>query len=114
MAMFAAVGFLAVLAAGEGFFEAVPRFSVEGWMAVLFMGASSGVGYFLWLWALKYETPTRVTVFLALSPVTAAVLGVLFLGEGMSPLTIAGLACVALGLWTATSRTWNRHVPSGR
>jgi drug/metabolite transporter (DMT)-like permease len=104
IAMFAGAGFLAVLAAGEGFFAAAPRLTFEGWVAVLFMGIGSGVSYFLWLWALKYETPTRVTVFLALSPVTAAVLGVLFLGENVTPLTIAGLGCVALGLWIATSR----------
>lgn len=103
IAMLAAIGFLSVLAAGEGFFEGLPRFTPGGWLAVLFIGASSGVGYFLWLWALSRGTPTRVTVFLALSPVTAAVLGVPFLGEGVTLLTVAGLACVAFGLWAASS-----------
>src|SRR5207244_2843086 len=69
LAMFAAVGFLGVFAAGQGFFNSPPRFTVAGWLAVLFIGASSGVGYFLWLWALRRGTPTRVTVFLALSPI---------------------------------------------
>jgi drug/metabolite transporter (DMT)-like permease len=54
----------------------------------------------LWLWALKNIAATRVTVFLALSPITAAALGVVFLGEaGM----LAGVACVAAGLWVANS-----------
>jgi drug/metabolite transporter (DMT)-like permease len=105
-AMFAAIGFLALLAAGDGFFANPPRFSLGGWLAILFIGVSSGVGYFLWLWALKHGTPTRVTVFLALSPLTAAVLGVFLLGEHFSLLTGAGLACVALGLWAASS---NQH-----
>ena len=35
---------------------------------------SSGAGYFAWLYALKHEAPTRVTVFLALNPPTAAFL----------------------------------------
>jgi drug/metabolite transporter (DMT)-like permease len=100
-AMLAAVGFLAVLAAGEGFFRALPRFTTQGWLAVVFIGVSSGVGYFLWLWALGRTTPTRVTVFLALSPVTASGLGAAFLGEQITPLTLAGLACVAFGLWLA-------------
>ncbi|HZC77325.1 MAG TPA: DMT family transporter [Ktedonobacterales bacterium] len=100
-AMLAAVGFLAVLAAGEGFFRALPRFTAQGWLAVVFIGVGSGVGYFLWLWALGRTTPTRVTVFLALSPVTAAGLGAAFLGEQITPLTLAGLACVACGLWLA-------------
>jgi drug/metabolite transporter (DMT)-like permease len=68
-AMLASVLFLAVLATGEGFFAAPPRF--------------------------------QVTVFLALSPVTAAVLGVLFLAEPVSAGALLALACVAAGLWLA-------------
>lgn len=48
-AMLASVGFLAVLAADEGFFDSLPRFTAGGWLAVFFIGASSGVGYYLWL-----------------------------------------------------------------
>ena len=100
-AMLASVLFLAVLAAWEGFFDAVPRFTPAGWLAVLFIGASSGLGYYLWLWALRHTTPTEVTVFLALSPVTASALGALLLAEPVSVLFLLGLACVALGLWLA-------------
>ncbi len=100
-AMLASVGFLAILAAREGFFRAWPRFTPGGWLAVLFIGASSGVGYFLWLWALRHTTPTRVTVFLALSPVTAAGLGAGLLGEALPAAMLLGLGCVVLGLWLA-------------
>ncbi len=101
LAMLASVGFLALLAAGEGFFGGLPRFTGHGWLAVLFIGVSSGIGYYLWLWALGRTTPTRVTVFLGLSPITATALGALLLGERVSPLLAAGLACVVLGLWIA-------------
>jgi drug/metabolite transporter (DMT)-like permease len=100
-AMLASVGFLAVLAAGEGFFNSLPRFTVGGWLAVLFIGINSGIGYYLWLWALGHTSPTRVTVFLSLSPLTATALGALFLGEKISSIFLLGLACVALGLWLA-------------
>jgi drug/metabolite transporter (DMT)-like permease len=100
-AMLASVGFLAVLAAGEGFFASWPRFTAGGWLAVVFIGISSGVGYYLWLWALNHTTPTKVTVFLALSPITAAGLGALLLAERISTMSLLGLACVALGLWLA-------------
>ena len=100
-AMLASVGFLALLAAGEGSYAAMPHLSGPGWLAILFIGFSSGVGYFLWLWALKHASATRVTVFLSLSPVTAAALGALFLGETVSTTFLAGLAAVALGLWFA-------------
>jgi drug/metabolite transporter (DMT)-like permease len=101
LAMLASVGALVPLAWAEGFFTAVPRLTSAGWATVLFIGASSGIGYFLWLLALKGTTPTRVTVFLALSPITAAVLGALLLGEPLSVAALAGLALVVLGLVAA-------------
>jgi drug/metabolite transporter (DMT)-like permease len=100
-AMVAAVAFLAVLAAPYGFFTSAPRFSFGGWLAVLFIGVGSGAGYFLWLWALDNTTPTRVAVFLALGPVTATLLGATLLGETISTAFLAGLVCVAAGLWLA-------------
>lgn len=100
-AMLASVAVLAVFAAGEGFFRAPPQFTPGGWLAVAFIGVSSGIGYYLWLWALNHTTPTKVTVFLALSPVTATFLGALFLGETVTAASLAGLAGVALGLWLA-------------
>ena len=104
LAMLASLGFLAVLAAGEGFFDAWPRFTPAGWLAVMFIGAGSGVGYVLWLWALKHTTPTKVAAFLALSPLTAAILGALLLGESISMPVVLGLSCVVCGLWLAHAR----------
>ena len=101
LAMLASVGFLAVLASREGFFAGWPRFTVGGWAAVLFIGLGSGVGYVLWLWALGNAPATQVTVFLALSPFTAALLGALFLGEPVTLPAALGLVCVGLGLWLA-------------
>jgi drug/metabolite transporter (DMT)-like permease len=100
-AMLASVAFLAVWAGAEGFFSAMPRFTPGGWLAVFFIGIGSGAGYYLWLWALGHATPTEVTVFLSLSPLTAAVLGAFFLGERISTASLAGMSCVGLGLWLA-------------
>ena len=100
-AMVASVAFLVLFAAGEGFFQAAPHYTAGGWLAVLFTGISSGIGYYLWLWALNHTAATNVTVFLALSPVTATLLGAFFLAEPMTSTTLAGLLCVALGLWLA-------------
>lgn len=104
LAMLAAVLFLGVLAAWEGFFAHWPRFTGAGWAAVVFIGVASGVGYYLWLWALTHTSPTRVTVFLCLSPVTAALLGAWLLAERLSLFLLAGVACVAIGLWLAHRR----------
>jgi drug/metabolite transporter (DMT)-like permease len=98
LAMLASVAFLAVLAIPEGMMATLPRLGAAAWLAVFFIGLSSGIAYFGWLWALGRLPPTQVTVFLSLSPITAALLGAVFLGERLSPLTLAGLAAVVGGL----------------
>jgi drug/metabolite transporter (DMT)-like permease len=101
-AMLASVLFLALLALAEDWPARVGTFSVQSWTAVVFIGVSSGVGYFWWLYALKHESPTRVTVFLALNPVTAALLGWASLGEALHPAVWGALGLIAFGLWLAT------------
>jgi len=101
-AMLASVLFLAVAALAEGWPARVMGFGGATWAVVAFVGLSSGLGYFWWLHALKHEAPTRVTVFLALNPVTAAVLGWAVLGEPLPPQLLAALALIAGGLWLST------------
>jgi drug/metabolite transporter (DMT)-like permease len=115
-AMFASVLFLAVAALGEQWPARVPALSATAWGVVLFIGVSSAVGYFWWLHALKHESPTRVTVFLALNPVTATVLGVLLLGEPLHAGLLLALAAIAIGLWLATRPTTAgvRRAPDNR
>lgn len=104
-AMLSSVGFLSGLAGMEGLFTEPPRLDPKGWTVVICIGLSSGIAYVLWLWALKHASPTRVTVFLSLSPVTAALLGVWILGEPFTPGVLLGLAGVVGGLWLATRST---------
>lgn len=110
LAMLASVLFLMALALAEHWPTRVAHLAAAAWWPVLFIGVSSGVGYLLWLYALKHESPTRVTVFLALNPVTAAVLGWWLLGERVDSWGWAALACIAAGLWLSTrapaGRTW--------
>ncbi|MBM3645742.1 MAG: DMT family transporter [Alphaproteobacteria bacterium] len=100
-AMVAAVAALAASAGAEGFFAEVPSFRVSVWFAILVAGLSSGLGYFLWLWALARASPTRVTVFVGTGPLAAALLGWWFLGEPLSPLFGAAILCLGAGLWLA-------------
>lgn len=104
LAMLASVGFLAIPAAGEGFFGSLPQITLTGWAAIVFIGISSGFGFFLWLWALRHTTPTRVTVFLALSPITAAALGGVLLDEELSAMLALAVLFVAGGLWLVHRR----------
>ena len=100
-AMAAAAAALLVPAALGDLFIAPAQLSASAWAAIVFIGISSGSFYVVWLWALKTIAATRVTVFLALSPITAAVLGVTLLGEPVTAMMIAGVVCVAAGLWVA-------------
>ena len=100
-AMAAAAAALLVPAAFDDLTIAPFSLTAGAWAAIVFIGLSSGGGYVLWLWALKTIAATRVTVFLALSPITAAVLGAVFLGEAVTGMMIAGVVCVAAGLWVA-------------
>ena len=102
LAMVASVVLLAGPAGLEGHFTEGTRLDQRGWIVVLMIGLSSGVGYVLWLWALKHTTPTRVTVFLSLSPITASLLGALILDEPFTLGVLLGLAGVVGGLWLAT------------
>lgn len=104
-AMLASVGFLALLAAYEGVFTQWSGYSPGGWAAVIFIGLSSGIGYYGWLWALRHAPPTQVTVFLGLSPITAALVGALFLAEPLTLPLLGGLAVLLLGLWLALRPT---------
>jgi len=101
-AMLASVLFLAVIALGEDWPARLRGLSPGAWGVVAFVGLSSGIGYFWWLYALKHESPTRVTVFLALNPVTAALLGWAWLGEPLPAQIVAALALIAAGLALAT------------
>lgn len=108
-AMLASVCVLAVLALAENWPSRVVVLSGQAWAVVTFIGVASGIGYFLWLYALKHESPTRVTVFLALNPVTAALLGAWVLGEAITPWAVAAMALIAIGLWLATRGAAPRH-----
>jgi len=111
-AMLASVLFLAALALGEQWPARVFTFSGQAWAAIAFIGVSSGIGYFWWLYALKYESPTRVTVFLALNPLTAALLGWALLGEALHPAVLGALVLIAAGLWLS-ARPASTRVPAG-
>jgi drug/metabolite transporter (DMT)-like permease len=102
-AMAAAAIALFPFAALDDLFVAPAKLSLSAWAAIVFIGLSSGTFYVVWLWALKTIPASRVTVFLALSPITAIVLGVVLLGEPVTAGMTAGVACVAGGLWVANS-----------
>jgi drug/metabolite transporter (DMT)-like permease len=104
LAMGAAVAALAPAASAEGLAAQGRLLTPAQWAAVVAIGLSSGVSYWVWLWALKHAAPTKATTFLALSPVTAALIGLLALGEPISAGLVVGVVCILLGLVLTASR----------
>lgn len=98
-ALGAAVASLALGTWLEGGFMRLPHVSAAGWGALIAIGASSGIGYWLWLWALRHADASRVTLYLALSPLTALLLGTVVLGESVPARLWLALALVGAGLW---------------
>ena len=79
--------------------SALPAFSSAGWMAVLFLGTIAGaVQFSLFMWALRWLPPTTTVLYLTLNPITAMVLGVVMLGESLTPELVAGILLVLTGI----------------
>lgn len=72
--------------------------SLGVWGLVLLVGLSSGVGYLLWFHAIGSMSATAVTAFLALSPITAAVLSQIFVGTELTPSLIVAILIVSAGI----------------
>lgn len=53
------------------------------------------------MWVMSLDAAQGRGADAALSPVTAALLGPVLLGEGLSTVALVGLIGVALGLWLA-------------
>lgn len=84
-------------------FSAVP--AVSWWLLVFYAVAASVVTVWLWMTGLKHVPASRAGVFTVLLPVTAAVVGVVFLSERVSAVQAAAFALALLGVVLAT---WSR------
>ena len=101
LAMAAAVLFLALYCALLGH-PLVPVFSAMQWGHVVFIGLSSGLGYFCLLWALGRLEASLVIAFQTLGPVTAATLELALYQRMPSPALLVAMALVMAGLIATT------------
>jgi drug/metabolite transporter (DMT)-like permease len=99
---FAVAALLPVVAFREGGL-ALPPFSPKGWMAVVFLGTVAGTLQFsLFMWALRWLTPTTTVLYLTLNPIAAMLLGIAVLGEKLTPELVASMALVLIGILIGT------------
>src|SRR5688500_16926918 len=96
-------GLNALIAWRAGGFDAVASFGAAQWAGALYLGIfAGGLGFYLWVYALERATPTRVANTITVSPVAAALLGAVLLGEPIGASLLVGIAAVALGIWIAS------------
>ncbi|MCP3721188.1 DMT family transporter [Paraburkholderia sp. CNPSo 3281] len=88
----------------------MPTLSMTQWENVGFIGLSSGVGYFCWLWALTRLDASRVVAFQALGPVTAAVVEVVVTRQWPTSTLVIAVALVVSGLLVSQWRKPEREI----
>lgn len=94
------VGSIGVLALVSSLLLEEPRLPVGGgeWSMVLALAlVCSGFGFTLQPVAQRQVSAEKAGLFCALNPLTAATLGILFLGERLSGMGFLGAGCIALG-----------------
>jgi drug/metabolite transporter (DMT)-like permease len=78
----------------------LPALSVEGWLALLFLGLlSSGVAYIFWYDALDAASAGQVASFLYLEPLITLVIAMLILNEIPTMTTLVGGGLILAGVW---------------
>jgi drug/metabolite transporter (DMT)-like permease len=104
-AMVFGVLFLFLVALGSGELATLPAISGEGWLALLFIGVVGGaIQFMLFIWALGLLQPTRASIYLVLSPLSAMLLSVIFLHEVITIALVSGMALVVFGIYVNNRR----------
>jgi drug/metabolite transporter (DMT)-like permease len=87
------------LAAAEWAAGRLPQWTPGAVAGTLYLGVViTALGYTAWNWALERVEAPRAAIFINLQPLGGALLGVLWLGEALTPYTVAGGALILAGL----------------
>jgi drug/metabolite transporter (DMT)-like permease len=104
MSMVAGGAVLLAVSAATGRLAELARFDTTQALVGLYLAAGGGAfGFFLWVLALKYASPTRVANTITINPMIAMTAGALALGEPVTLPLVLGLAAVIAGVWVATT-----------
>jgi drug/metabolite transporter (DMT)-like permease len=85
------------------------------WILLMFYGLAASV-WTVWLWmtGLKTVPASRAGVFTVMLPLSAASVGVLFMGEHLTPMQLLAFGIALMGLVLATLPARNSNMPSKR
>jgi drug/metabolite transporter (DMT)-like permease len=116
-AMLAGTLLLLPAAVAEGLLPAAARLDGRDLALILFLGLPGGaLGWYLWTFGLGRLTPTQVSVYINLNPLTALALAAALLGERVTPALLVAFAVsltgIALVNWPAARQTPSAPVPA--
>ena len=105
-----------LLAWERGGFAAVDKLDLSQWLAIFYMGIfAAAVNFFLWVYALKRTTPTRVAATITVTPVTGSLLASVLVHEPIGLHLVLGVAAVGTGIWIASTEARPvAAIPAGR
>lgn len=91
-------------AASCGGLAALGELRLAHWLAVTYLAVfAGGLGFYLWVYALEVATPTRVANTITVSPIAAAALATVLVGERVGLSLVLGIAAVAAGIWISST-----------
>jgi drug/metabolite transporter (DMT)-like permease len=97
---------LVAVAVTTGGFAVTRTFSGKEWIAVTYLGVFGGaLAFFLWVFALRLTTPTRVANTMTVNPIAASLLAAVIVDEPIGWNLIVGLVAVGAGICLASSGT---------
>jgi drug/metabolite transporter (DMT)-like permease len=95
---------LIVISATQGGTGMLARFAPGEWLAAAYLAAGGGaLAFFLWVYALRHASPTRVANTMTVNPIIAGLLAAGILGEPITLNLVIGLIAVCVGLFIATT-----------
>jgi drug/metabolite transporter (DMT)-like permease len=101
--MGAGAALLVAISVATGNALSIAAFGPRQYLAVGYMAAiGSALSLFLWVYALRFASPTQVANTLTVNPMTAALGAAAILGEPIAPALVPGLISVGAGIWIAT------------
>ena len=93
-----------VFAWTSGGLPALDELRFAHWIAVAYLGIfAGGLGFYLWVYALRVTTPTRVANTITVSPIAAATLATVLVGERIGIPLVLGIVAVAAGIWISST-----------
>lgn len=97
-------GFLALTCGITGAFRHLPDLPAAAWMVVLYLGViGCALTFLLWSLGIRLASPALVALTVTVNPITASLLGAVYLREPITAQLVAGLIAVLLGIILATN-----------